>query len=252
MLRHSTILIVDDTMSVRLFVEKILRQQFNCRDIAHFTCADDAYNYIQSGGEADWIISDWEMPGMKGDEFLLKIRSDHKTSEMPFIMMTSRNDKGAFVTAAQAGVSDYLVKPFTAAVLMQKMRKIFISSERRLLERFKLTKAIMASLVFGKIRKNDLHLEDVSEGGCLVKAQFFKDSESIYIYDEAEIILNVDFGKIQLKGELARIERDRDNIQSRQFIMLAFQFTEIDDKNKMKLKKLVKDLASELSGESGA
>ncbi|VAX16932.1 hypothetical protein MNBD_NITROSPINAE03-1196 [hydrothermal vent metagenome] len=251
MLRHSTVLIVDDTMSIRMFVEKVLRQQLNCADIAQFSSADDAYNYIQSGGEADWIISDWEMPGMKGDEFLLKIRSDHKTSEMPFIIMTSRNDKGALVTAAQAGVSDYLVKPFTAAVLMQKMRKIFLSYERRLLERFKSTKTTMVNLVFEKTRKNDLHLEDVSEGGCLVKSPYFKHSESIYIYDEAEINLYPDLGKIQLKGELVRIERDRDNIQSRQFIMLAFQFTEIDDKNRMKLKKLVKDLASELSGESG-
>lgn len=238
-------------MSVRIFVEKILRQQFSCKAIVHFSSADDAYSYIQSGKQADWIISDWEMPGMKGDEFLLKIREDPETSGMPFIIMTSRNDKGALVTAAQAGVSDYLVKPFTTAVLMQKMRKIFISSERRLLERFKTTKTTKVDLVFDKIKKNDLQLKDVSGGGCLVRSQFFNHSESILIYDEANITLNADFGKILLKGELVRIERDRDNPQSRQFIMLAFQFTQIDDKNEMKLKKLIKDLASELAGESG-
>jgi len=252
MLRHSTVLIVDDTMSIRMFVEKVLRQQLNCSDIAHFSSADDAYDYIQSGKKADWIISDWEMPGMKGDEFLLKIREDSQTREMPFIIMTSRNDKGALVTAAQAGVSDYLVKPFTAAVLMRKMRKIFISCERRLLERFKSTKTTMVNLVFEKISKNDLHLEDVSEGGCLVKSQFLQHSESVLIYDEADITIHAEFGGVQLKGELVRIERDRDNPQSRQFIMLAFQFTYIDDNNKVKLKKLVRDLADELSDESGA
>lgn len=117
------ILIVDDFATMR----KIVRNQLGQLGFKNLDEADDgatALPKIQSGG-VDFIVCDWNMPKMSGLDLLKTIRADENTKHIPFLMVTAEALKENIVAAIQAGVSDYVVKPFTAQVLEEKINKIF-------------------------------------------------------------------------------------------------------------------------------
>jgi len=246
-LKYLAVMVVDDAVSARMFVSKTIKEHLNCQEVIQSRSADEALERIASGARVDWIISDWEMPGTTGDEFLYKIRSNPETAQIPFMIMTSRNDKDSFVMAAQAGVSDYLIKPFSAATLIQKIRKVYLSQERRLMERFKTATKIHARIDFNEGCIRESSLVDISEGGAMLKVHPNKKDCYPKIYDVAQICLEHDGGKIKLDAELVRMERDHDNPSARQFIMLAFKFTQIDSANKDKLARLIDGLKAKLA-----
>jgi two-component system chemotaxis response regulator CheY len=76
-------------------------------------------------GEFDFVVTDWNMPGMQGIDLLKAIRADASLSHIPVLMVTAEAKKEQIVMAAQAGVNGYIVKPFTAATLKTKLDKIF-------------------------------------------------------------------------------------------------------------------------------
>lgn len=117
------ILIVDDFATMR----KIVRNQLGQLGFKNLDEADDgatALPKIQSGG-IQFIVCDWNMPKMSGLDLLKTIRADENTKHIPFLMVTAEALKENIVAAIQAGVSDYVVKPFTAQVLEEKINKIF-------------------------------------------------------------------------------------------------------------------------------
>jgi two-component system chemotaxis response regulator CheY len=79
---------------------------------------------LQSG-KYDFLITDWNMPGMQGIDLLKAVRSDDKLSGLPVLMVTAESKRDQIVEAAQAGVNGYVVKPFTAGTLEEKINKIF-------------------------------------------------------------------------------------------------------------------------------
>jgi two-component system chemotaxis response regulator CheY len=76
-------------------------------------------------GDFDFLVTDWNMPGMTGLDLLKHVRADDKLKTLPVLMVTAEAKRDQIVAAAQAGVSGYVVKPFTAAVLEEKINKIF-------------------------------------------------------------------------------------------------------------------------------
>ncbi|THE10589.1 chemotaxis protein CheY, partial [Kocuria rosea] len=84
----------------------------------------DALGKLKAGG-FDFVISDWNMPNMDGLQLLQTIRADAAMSSMPVLMVTAEAKKENIIAAAQAGASGYVVKPFTAATLEEKLGKIF-------------------------------------------------------------------------------------------------------------------------------
>lgn len=76
-------------------------------------------------GDFDFLVTDWNMPGMSGLDLLKKVRADDRLKNMPVLMVTAEAKRDQIVAAAQAGVNGYVVKPFTAAVLKEKIEKIF-------------------------------------------------------------------------------------------------------------------------------
>jgi len=76
-------------------------------------------------GDFDFVVTDWNMPGMQGIDLLRAIRADDKLKHLPVLMVTAEAKKEQIVAAAQAGVNGYVVKPFTAATLKEKLDKIF-------------------------------------------------------------------------------------------------------------------------------
>ncbi len=116
-------LVVDDFSTMRRIVKNILKQ-LGYENIDEAEDGAQAYSKLQNG-QYDFVVSDWNMPNMDGLELLKKIRSDERLKAMPVLMVTAEAEKEKVITAIQAGVNNYVVKPFTAEVLKEKMDRIF-------------------------------------------------------------------------------------------------------------------------------
>ena len=116
-------LVVDDFSTMRRIVKNILKQ-LGYENIEEAEDGAQAYSKLKSGN-FEFVVSDWNMPNMDGLELLKKIRSDDELKHLPVLMVTAEAEKDKVITAIQAGVSNYVVKPFTAEVLKEKMDRIF-------------------------------------------------------------------------------------------------------------------------------
>ncbi len=117
------VLVVDDFSTMRRIVKNILRQL----GFTNLVEADDgttAWEVINSD-KIDFIVSDWNMPQMTGIDLLRKVRASEKYANTPFLMVTAEAQQENIIEAVQAKVSNYIVKPFTAEILKQKIDKIF-------------------------------------------------------------------------------------------------------------------------------
>ncbi len=117
------ILIVDDFSTMRRIIKNILKQ-------IGFASIDEAENGEVAlskiiDGDYDFVISDWNMPEMSGIELLKKVRTSETVKDLPFLMVTAESKKENVIEAVKAGVNNYIVKPFTAEVLQEKISKIF-------------------------------------------------------------------------------------------------------------------------------
>ena len=120
--KNMKILVVDDFATMRKVIKNLLKQI----GYINIVEADDgvAALRILKSQKVDFIISDWNMPNMNGLEFLKAVRADNELSGLPFLMVTAEALKENVVLAVKAGVSNYIVKPFTAEVLSEKIGKI--------------------------------------------------------------------------------------------------------------------------------
>ena len=119
-----SVLVVDDATFIRDLVKKGLRDNFPGIQIEEAVNGRKAQQLL--GRQAvDLILCDWEMPEMSGLELLTWCRAEEAHKITPFIMVTSRGDKENVVQAIQAGVSDYIVKPFNAATLKDKLTRVY-------------------------------------------------------------------------------------------------------------------------------
>ncbi|MCW8855508.1 MAG: chemotaxis response regulator CheY [Gammaproteobacteria bacterium] len=121
--KNMKILIVDDFSTMRRIIKNLLRDLgFNNTDEA-----DDGNTGLPKlqTGNFDFLVTDWNMPGMTGIELLQAVRADPKLKNLPVLMVTAEAKKEQIVMAAQAGVNGYVVKPFTAQTLKEKIDKIF-------------------------------------------------------------------------------------------------------------------------------
>ena len=115
-------MVVDDFATMRRIVRNILRD-LRFKEVLEAENGAEALKLIKSN-KVDLIVSDWNMPVMTGLELLKRVRADEKLRDLPFLMVTAEAQKDNIVEAIQAKVSNYVVKPFTAAVLAQKLAKI--------------------------------------------------------------------------------------------------------------------------------
>jgi two-component system, chemotaxis family, chemotaxis protein CheY len=120
--KNMRILVVDDFLTMRRIVINLLRQL----GFANVTEAADGKLALEKvkTEKIDLIISDWNMPNMTGIDFLRQLRSEEALKGIPFIMVTAEGKKENVIAAVQAGVNNYIVKPFNAATLKEKMVKV--------------------------------------------------------------------------------------------------------------------------------
>lgn len=121
--KNMNILVVDDFSTMRRIVKNLLTEiGFN-----NIVEADDGKTAlpILEGGGIDFLVTDWNMPGMPGIDLLKAVRSDPNLSSLPVLMVTAEAKREQIMEAAQAGVNGYVVKPFTADTLKEKVDKVF-------------------------------------------------------------------------------------------------------------------------------
>lgn len=117
------ILVVDDFSTMRRIIKNLLRD-LGYTNTAEADDGKTALPMLQSGG-FDFLVTDWNMPGMTGIDLLKAVRADEKLKSLPILMITAEANRDQIIEAAQSGVNGYVVKPFTAAVLKEKIEKIF-------------------------------------------------------------------------------------------------------------------------------
>ncbi len=115
-------LVVDDFSTMRRIIKNLL----NDLGYANVVEADDGQTAlpILQGGGIDFLITDWNMPGMPGLDLLKAVRADPKLAKLPVLMLTAEAKREQIIEAAKAGVNGYVIKPFTAATLKEKIDKI--------------------------------------------------------------------------------------------------------------------------------
>jgi len=121
--KEMRILVVDDFSTMRRIIKNILRQ-LGFTNIVEADDGSTAWETLNKD-KIDFIISDWNMPKMPGIELLRKVRSSEEFAALPFLMVTAEAQQENIIEAVQAKVSNYIVKPFTAETLGQKIDKIF-------------------------------------------------------------------------------------------------------------------------------
>ena len=117
------VLVVDDFSTMRRIVKNILRQ-LGFTNIVEADDGSTAWDLLQRES-VDFIVSDWNMPIMTGIDLLRKVRASPEYATVPFLMVTAEAQQENIIEAAQAKVSNYIVKPFTAETMKQKIDKIF-------------------------------------------------------------------------------------------------------------------------------
>ena len=125
MQQNLNFLVVDDFSTMRRIIKNLLHDL----GYANVTEADDGNTALPllKEGSFDFLITDWNMPGMPGLDLLKHVRADARLGKMPVLMLTAEAKREQIVEAAQAGVSGYVIKPFTAATLKEKIDKILAS-----------------------------------------------------------------------------------------------------------------------------
>lgn len=117
------ILVVDDFSTMRRIIKNLLRD-LGLQNVSEADDGTTALPMLQNG-EYDFVVTDWNMPGMQGIDLLRAIRADERLRHIPVLMVTAEAKREQIIEAAQAGVNGYIVKPFTAATLKEKLDKVF-------------------------------------------------------------------------------------------------------------------------------
>jgi len=121
-------LVVDDFSTMRRIVRNLLKEL----GFVNVQEAEDGVEALAKLRSApfDFVVSDWNMPNMTGLELLKEIRKDDKLKHLPVLMVTAEAKKENIIEAAQSGATGYVVKPFTAAALDEKLKKIFANMQK--------------------------------------------------------------------------------------------------------------------------
>ncbi len=121
--KNMKILVVDDFSTMRRIIRNLLRD-LGFENVAEAHDATTALPTLKRAG-FDFLITDWNMPGMTGMELLQAVRAEESLAGLPVLMVTAEAKREQIVAAAEAGVNGYVVKPFTAVTLKEKIDRIF-------------------------------------------------------------------------------------------------------------------------------
>ena len=120
---NMNVLIVDDFATMRRIIKNVLKQ-IGFTNISEADDGKSAFKVLKDE-TFDLVLCDWNMPEMSGIELLEKVKSDDQLKDLPFVLVTAETQKDNIMVAVKAGVSNYIVKPFTAEIVEEKLTKVF-------------------------------------------------------------------------------------------------------------------------------
>ncbi|SFB98550.1 PilZ domain-containing protein [Marinospirillum celere] len=225
MLEKDIVLVVDDSATARNAIINVLRDRLYCKEIHEAADGKEALRMLKQHPEIDWIFCDWEMPVMAGDELLAAVRKDPQTAHLPFIMITSKGDRDSLVTAVQLGVTSFVIKPFTAKKLVEKVFLARGRMERRNAERIKASRGQKAQLKFANKQPVDSDMIDISLSGLLTMCNH-EEVRDITIFDRMEVKVYMPHTEeeILLPCQVIRLEADPAHPSRVEEIRIATRF----------------------------
>jgi len=190
----------------------------------------------------DLIISDWNMIDMDGDELLYAIRHHERYKETPFVMVTTNNQRDFIITALQLGVSQYVVKPFTAAELDQKIRSAWNAASKRRSERHSDLPKHRIVMRVGDERC-EAEAINISRDGVLLRMRY---DRALALYETylLSMILETEgrqFKLEKIRGQASRLEAEDSQLQS---CLVALEFRDTPEPMRRELKALIGHLAA--------
>lgn len=248
MLEGANVLVVDSSKIVQKIVASILKKDMGADMVILTGSGSEALDTIRKGDtRIDWVISGWELPGVSGYDFLRALRDNPATASIPFIMMTSYDDKDHIVQALEAGVTDYLIKPFTHQRFLDDIQRIISLQRRRKAARYKAPDENPVTIRFADGHEYKGTLMDISKTDCLTRTVVFNKAVTC-IYDSARVSISLGARKVEFTGQLFRMEKTPSKKPDGQ-MFAAFQIVEIDEANKARLSRFIEDLCAQLGAE---
>lgn len=228
------ILIIDDVPSMRRFAKFSLEKIFTGAAVEEVASGREAKAKMDQV-KYDLIICDGEMPDMSGAEVLNWIRSHPTLSGTPFVMVSSQNDKQSVMKAIESGANSYVVKPYTAEMLAQKIIAVMDKFDRRQSRR----------LVAGgtvKFQFRDFVAQgsiiDISQSGMLCKLSRKDHIPPIFEKAILDLKLEDESSYEGINAFVIRIQAAEDSIDSA-YVKLAFKFMELSDSKQSELAMLL-------------
>jgi len=228
--------VINNSASMRDYVSNLLQEQLGVGVVLEADCADDAVHLISTNRNLGLgcVFNDLETPGMDVKNFLAFLRSTRETAYVPCMLLTEKAQKVAETIALRDGFTDYLSKPFTPELFVEKVSRIWSGSERRRARRVEPCAFCEMNLGFDNIHMHQVELLNISMTGCLVRVPALM-KPSGHIYDTGAMELNLDEGEVaKLYGQVVRVEVDYDWRDS-DSMLVALNFTELDEENREKL-----------------
>jgi CheY-like chemotaxis protein len=183
-MREVRFLVVDDSAIARSLVTAVIRTRLGADKIFQAADGRDALLLLEDT-PVDIIISDWNMTQVNGDELLAYVRRHHRLKHIPFIMVSTNNQRDFIVNAQQLGVTQYLVKPFTPAELEQKIRNSWNAASKRKSERHAgLPQHQLSLKVDGCVYPGTV--VNLSRSGALLRVKY---GDAIGLYKQCELAM---------------------------------------------------------------
>lgn len=185
------ILLAEDEEHIRLAIKTIAQKNLTCDEIVTCENGQEAWEKLQSDNFS-LVISDWNMPLKTGFELLEDMRSNDHTRHIPMLLLTARSDKDSVISALQAGVSDYITKPFDKGMLVQKASKLLAKSMATTMQNMKIGSAQTASAlsvadeVVKRIKSGENALPVLPELATKVEAMFQR--EDVDLSDLVKVV----------------------------------------------------------------
>lgn len=225
MFSNQVALIAEDALQVQRILVRILKEDLKFGKVLVASNGKEAMQFFENE-HVDWIFSDWDMPEMTGDEFIQALRLHPRGKDVPFILMSGRThaDKESLVAAVKLGVNDFVVKPFSPAVLAQKIQRINTATKRAIAARIAPKGHYPAQILFPSGTKYEAELVDISATGCLLRTKPLQQGGTVF--DEAELTIKLIANTVSMKSLTARIAMD--NIKEvkspERTVLVAFQY----------------------------
>ena len=225
---NKSALIIDDSPSIREFLQAILKDELNFADIQVACCADEGIDILESDHqkEINWVITDWEMPGKPVGDLFEYVNKNYTRSELNLVLITGKNTSEARRLADDMQAHDFISKPFNA--LVSKLKRLMGLNERRCATRVNPCVPCEVDIGFDNYGRHGAEIINISESGCLLSMQHL-DNQAAHVYDIATLIFTFhDNTNLDVDAQIVRVERDNGSTASEQKVSVAFEFKKLD------------------------